>query len=57
MYLNESDVVIQFVQLSKTFEKSFNVKTELYEAHTIYMELLEVRKKLAEIESSFPKSN
>jgi hypothetical protein len=57
MHPNDSDIIMQFIQLSKTFEKSFNIKQELFEAHNIYLELLEVRKKLAEAENSFPKLN
>jgi hypothetical protein len=54
MHPDNLDVIMQFVQLSKTLEKSFKIKPELFEAHSIYLELLEVRQKLAEVESSFP---
>ena len=54
MHPDNFDVIMQFVQLSKTLEKSFNIKPEHFEAHSIYLELLEVRQKLAEVESNFP---
>jgi len=54
MHPDNFDVIMQFVQLSKTLEKSFNIKPENFEAHSIYLELLEVRQKLAEVESNFP---
>jgi hypothetical protein len=57
MYPSDSDIITQYVQLSKTFEHSFSVKKELFEAHNIYLELLEVQKKLKEAESSFSKLN
>jgi hypothetical protein len=57
MYQNNSDIIAQYIQLSKTFEKTFKMKMEFFEAHNIYLELLEVQRKLAEAENSFSKLN
>ena len=57
MFANNFDVLTQFQQLSQVLEKTLNIKPECHEAHNIYLELLEVRKKLAEVEGSFPKLN
>lgn len=53
MQTQDTDVITQFEKLSQIFEQVFNVKQELCHGHSIYLELIEVREKLAEIESTF----
>ncbi|HEY2726460.1 MAG TPA: hypothetical protein VGI61_04770 [Parafilimonas sp.] len=57
MFPDDPDVITQYVQLSKAVEQSFNIKQELCEAYNIYLELIEVQKKLADAERSFAKLN
>ncbi len=54
MQQQHSDVLFQYELLSAQFEKVFNVSKESCDGYEVYVALIEVRRKLEEIESNFP---